>query len=154
MPLKDGIYIISSTLSGNPVLDIYQAANPLTAPLTVTRQTTNNQHQQWVVTTLRRGVYSLGSVIGNAWITAPVDGSVAQLDTSVYNPIYNEGTRWKITNIQNDTYQWTFLRIESVQFPGRVIDLEYASSDDNTAAILYPSQQSPNQIWKFIPIAI
>lgn len=48
----------------------------------------------------------------------------------------------------------TFLRIESVQFPGRVIDLEYASSDDNTAAILYPAQQSPNQIWKFIPIAI
>ncbi|KAJ4860482.1 hypothetical protein THAR02_05691 [Trichoderma harzianum] len=153
MPLKDGIYIISSTLSGNPVLDIYQAANPFNGPINgvvgFTRQTTNNQHQQWVVTSLRRGVYSLGSVIGNAWITAPVDGSVAQLDTSVYNPIYNEGTRWKITNIQNDTYQ-----IESVQFPGRVIDLEYASSDDNTAAILYPSQQSPNQIWKFIPIAI
>ncbi|KAM6488166.1 carbohydrate-binding module family 13 [Trichoderma sp. SZMC 28011] len=153
MPLKDGIYIISSTLSGNPVLDIYQAANPFNGPINsvvgFTRQSTNNQHQQWVVTKLRQGVYSLGSVIGNAWITAPVDGSVAQLDTSVYNPIYNEGTRWKITNIQNDTYQ-----IESVQFPGRVIDLEYASSDDNTAAILYPAQQSPNQIWKFIPIAI
>ncbi|KAK4079913.1 hypothetical protein Trihar35433_1018 [Trichoderma harzianum] len=153
MPLKDGIYIISSTLAGNPVLDIYQAANPFNGPINgvvgFTRQSTNNQHQQWVVTKLRQGVYSLGSVIGNAWITAPVDGSVAQLDTSVYNPIYNEGTRWKITNIQNDTYQ-----IESVQFPGRVIDLEYASSDDNTAAILYPSQQSPNQIWKFIPIAI
>ncbi|QYS98882.1 CBM 13 protein [Trichoderma simmonsii] len=153
MPLKDGIYIISSTLSGNPVLDIYQAANPFNGPINgvvgFTRQSTNNQHQQWVVTKLRQGVYSLGSVIGNAWITAPVDGSVAQLDTSVYNPVSNEGTRWKITNIQNDTYQ-----IESVQFPGRVIDLEYASSDDNTAAILYPSQQSPNQIWKFIPIAI
>ncbi|KAL6811043.1 carbohydrate-binding module family 13 protein [Trichoderma sp. SZMC 28013] len=153
MPLKDGTYIIASTLSGNPVLDIYNAANPFNGPIEgvvgFTKQTTNNQHQQWVVTTLRRGVYSLKSVIGNAWITAPVDGSVAQLDTSVYNPIYNEGTRWKITNITNDTYQ-----IESVQFPGRVIDLNYASSDDNTPAILYPSHQTPNQLWQFIPIAI
>lgn len=33
MPLKDGIYIISSTLSGNPVLDIYQAANPFNGPI-------------------------------------------------------------------------------------------------------------------------
>ncbi|KAL7909508.1 carbohydrate-binding module family 13 protein [Trichoderma velutinum] len=153
MPLKDGTYIIASTLPGNPVLDIYGAANPFNGPIEgvvgFKRQNTNNQHQQWVVTTLRRGVYSLKSVIGNAWITAPVDGSVAQLDTSVYNPIYNEGTRWKITNVNANTYQ-----IESVQFPNCVIDLNYGSSDDNTPAILYPNHQTANQIWQFIPIAI
>ncbi|UKZ77700.1 hypothetical protein TrVFT333_005424 [Trichoderma virens FT-333] len=153
MPLKDGIFIIASTLPTNPVLDIYGTAvafnSPLSGVVGFARQNTDTKHQQWVVTTLRRGVYSLRSVLGNAYITAPVDGSVAQLDTSVYDPVNNEATRWKITNIGVDTYT-----IESVQFPNCVIDLQYASSDDNTPALLYPNHQTANQIWKFLPIAI
>ncbi|KAL6859298.1 carbohydrate-binding module family 13 [Trichoderma novae-zelandiae] len=154
MPLKDGIYIIASTLSTNPVLDIDGAANPFNSPISgvvgFTRENnSSNKHQQWIVTTLRRGVYSLKSTLSNVWITASVDGGASQLDTSVYDPVYNEATRWKITNVTSDTYL-----IESVQFPNCVIDLEYGSSADNTPAILYPSHQGANQIWKFLPVAI
>ncbi|KAL7803467.1 carbohydrate-binding module family 13 [Trichoderma aethiopicum] len=155
MPLKDGIYIIASTLTTNPVLDIEGTANPFNSPISgvvgFTRDTNNatNKHQQWIVTTLRKGVYSLKSTVSNVWITAPIDGGVSQLDTSVYDPVYNEATRWKITNLNSDTYQ-----IESVRFPNCVIDLEYGSSADNTHAIMYPSQQSANQIWRFLPVAI
>ncbi|KAH0499602.1 hypothetical protein TgHK011_006782 [Trichoderma gracile] len=155
MPLKDGIYIISSTLPTNPVLDIEGTANPFNSPISgvvgFTRDSNSatNKHQQWIVTTLRKGVYSLMSTISNVWITAPVNGGVSQLDTSVYDPVYNEATRWKITSLTSDTDQ-----IESVRFPNHVIDLEYGSSADNTHAILYPSQQSANQIWRFLPVAI
>ncbi|PTB65181.1 carbohydrate-binding module family 13 protein [Trichoderma citrinoviride] len=154
MPLKDGIYIISSTLPTNPVLDIDATANPFNSPISgvvgFTRDNyyTTNKHQQWVVTTLRRGVYSLKSTLGNVWITAPADG-VSQLDTSVYDSVHNEDTRWKITNITRDTYQ-----IESVPFPDCVIDLQGGSSADNTHAILYPNIKSANQIWRFLPVAI
>ncbi|KAL7950548.1 ricin B lectin domain-containing protein [Trichoderma barbatum] len=153
MPLKDGIYMIASTLSTNPVLDIEGAGNPFNSPLVgivgFTKQTTDNKHQQWIVTTLRPGVYSICSVVSRVWITAPVDGSVDQVDTSVYDPVQNVPTRWKITSVNSNSYQ-----IESVQFPGRVIDLEFGSSEDNTRAILYPNHKSDNQIWQFIPIAI
>ncbi|KAM0464476.1 hypothetical protein ACHAPV_002302 [Trichoderma viride] len=50
----------------------------------------------------------------------------------LYDPVYNEVTRWKITNIEGNNYQ-----IESVPFPGKVMDLEMA-----------------NPIWTFIPNAI
>jgi hypothetical protein len=33
MPLKDGVYIIASTLDTNPVLDIEGAANPFNSPI-------------------------------------------------------------------------------------------------------------------------
>ncbi|KAH6603837.1 carbohydrate-binding module family 13 [Trichoderma cornu-damae] len=142
MTLKDGIFIIASMLPTNPVLDIYGASNPFNGAIAgvVGLSVLSN-------TILIKNI--LKSVLSNVWITAPRDGSVSQVDTSKYDPIYNEDTRWKITNVDSSTYQ-----IESVKFPSHVIDLEYASSADNTHAILYPNQNSVNQIWKFIPVAI
>ncbi|KAL7787140.1 carbohydrate-binding module family 13 [Trichoderma ceciliae] len=146
MSLNDGIYIIASSISRNPVLDLEGGNNPIANIIGYTKH--GGENQQWNVIALRPGVYSLESVFGNTWLTAPVDGSVAQIDSSRYDPIYNEATRWKITDAGGGSYQ-----IESVQFPGKVIDLEGSNSADLTRAILYPNHQAPNQIWQFIPVA-
>ncbi|KAL6894961.1 ricin B lectin domain-containing protein [Trichoderma evansii] len=152
MTLKDGTYIIASTLPSNPVLNIDGAttlfSNPIAGIVGFTKQTTNNQNQQWKVTALSPGVYGLKSALG-PWMAAPDDGSVAQVDTSAYDPVPNLITRWRISDAGSGNYF-----IENVQYPGRVIDLEYASSADNTRAILYPYHQQANQIWQFIPVAI
>lgn len=160
------------------------------------------------MTALSPGVYSLQSVIGPFWIAAPGmgsslycsvfayervaqlinilwtdDGSVAQVDTSRYDPVVNLITRWRISEAGGGNYTYvllsllvltlfpfsfllflqismkqnianTLLRIESEKFPGRVIDLEYANNADNTRAILYQNGLQPNQLWQFIPVAI
>ncbi|KAM0462192.1 hypothetical protein ACHAO4_001391 [Trichoderma viride] len=85
----------------------------------------------------------------------PIAGVVAdgatldQIESSRYDPVYNEVTRWKINNIDGNNYQ-----IESVPFPGKVMDLEMANPVDGTRVILYPNNKTLNQIWTFIPNAI
>ncbi|EHK51011.1 uncharacterized protein TrAtP1_009945 [Trichoderma atroviride] len=152
MTLKDGTYAISSILPTNPVLDIAGPnpfANPLAGIICFTKKTIEPQSQQWQVTTLRPGVYSLQYIIGPCWITAPVDGGVAQVDTSRYDP--NLATRWNIS--EADPSSGNYL-IESVQFPGRVIDLDHASHADNITALLYPYHKQKNQLWQFTPVEI
>ncbi|RFU77464.1 carbohydrate-binding module family 13 [Trichoderma arundinaceum] len=150
---KAGTYVIASVLDKNPVLDLEGGSdtNPLASPLAYIVGYTNQrtENQQWRITPLRPGVYSLQCVFGNGWLTAPAGGGVDQVDTSIYDPRYNEATRWKITDAGNGNYQ-----IESVQFPGRVLDVAGGSSDDNTRVILYPNYQSTNQKWQFIPVII
>ncbi|KAH8129525.1 hypothetical protein FP744_10000541 [Trichoderma asperellum] len=151
--IRDGIYTIASALPSNPVLDIDGATTPFDSPIAgivgFKKQTANNQNQQWKVTALSPGVYSLQSVIDPFWIAAPDDGSVAQVDTSRYDPVVNQITRWRISDAGGGNYT-----IESEKFPGRVIDLEYANTADNTRAILYQNGLQTNQFWQFIPVAI
>lgn len=33
------------------------------------------------------------------------DATLAQIESSRYDPVYNEVTRWKITNIEGNNYQ-------------------------------------------------
>ncbi|EHK46104.1 uncharacterized protein TrAtP1_013215 [Trichoderma atroviride] len=154
-PLLDGIYTIANNVQHYPVLDLDGATNPFASPIAGVVGFTNNgpgtKNQQWIVTTLRPGVYSLQSAFaGNTWLAAPTDGAtLAQIESSRYDPVYNEVTRWKITNIEGNNYQ-----IESVPFPGKVMDLEMANPTDGTRVILYPNNKTPNQIWTFIPNAI
>ncbi|KAL9473683.1 hypothetical protein ACSS6W_008063 [Trichoderma asperelloides] len=136
--IRDGIYTIASALPSNPVLDIDGATTPFDSPIAGI-----------VVTALSPGVYSLQSVIDPFWIAAPDDGSVAQVDTSRYDPVVNQITRWRISDAGGGNYT-----IESEKFPGRVIDLEYANTADNTRAILYQNGLQTNQFWQFIPVAI
>ncbi|KAL6892079.1 carbohydrate-binding module family 13 protein [Trichoderma evansii] len=155
MTLLDGIYIIANTIPQNPVLDLDGATNPFASPIAgivgFARQGGDNKNQQWIVTALRPGVYSLISTFGDTWLSAPTNGAtLAQIESSRYDPIYNEVTRWKITPTDNNgDYQ-----IESVPFPGKVVDLEMANPADGTRVILYPNNKTANQIWKFIPVAI
>ncbi|PTB41829.1 carbohydrate-binding module family 13 protein [Trichoderma asperellum CBS 433.97] len=155
MTLLDGIYIIVNTIPQNPVLDLGGVTGPLASPIAgvvgFTRQGGENTNQRWILTALRPGVYSLVSEFGDTWLTAPADGAtLAQIESARYDPVYNETTRWKITELDNNGN----CQIESVPFPGKVMDLEMASPRDGTRVILYPNNKTPNQIWKFIPLAI
>ncbi|UKZ94705.1 uncharacterized protein TrAFT101_009558 [Trichoderma asperellum] len=148
MTLLDGIYIIVNTIPQNPVLDLGGVTGPCQPHR---RRCGENTNQRWILTALRPGVYSLVSEFGDTWLTAPADGAtLAQIESARYDPVYNETTRWKITELDNNGN----CQIESVPFPGKVMDLEMASPRDGTRVILYPNNKTPNQIWKFIPLAV
>ncbi|KAL7917468.1 carbohydrate-binding module family 13 protein [Trichoderma austrokoningii] len=136
-PLLDGIYIISNKIPHRSVLGLDGATKPFASPIAGAVG----------LTTLRPGVYSLRSEFDmNAWLAAPTDvATLAQIESSKHDTVFNEVTRWKITEIEGN-YQ-----PESVPFPGKAMDLEMASPADGTRVILYPNNNTPNQNRIFIP---
>ncbi|KAK5991939.1 hypothetical protein PT974_05330 [Cladobotryum mycophilum] len=143
--LQEGTYIITSALSGNPVLDLEGGNNPIANIISFHNH--GGKNQQWKVIRLRKDEYALQSVYGGTYITAPDDGSVAQVDTSKYEPITNKSTRWKIVAAKGG------YAIQSILFPGKAIDIEGSNTKDLTRVLLYPYNGTTNQTWNFKPVA-
>ncbi|KOS23208.1 hypothetical protein ESCO_003373 [Escovopsis weberi] len=141
MALQEGVYVIASVLSGGPVLDLENGNNPIAN--IIGYHAHGGVNQQWRVTRLSLQDYSIQSVYGNTWITAPADGSDQQLSTSRYDPVYNKSARWRIVPA-NGGYA-----IYSVENPSKVFDVSGGATKDLTPILLYGYHGGKNQVFTF-----